>query len=158
MNRREILRNMVLPAILGVVVAGVALLLGGAWSTQAQTTGSTSPIGVATGAVSLNAAPTVSGANAAATATLTGASGRRVCVRGIYIIATGAAATFTLTIQDGATVVLNLGTVTAALAGPAQAVTGAPLLCGTPGNNVVVNIGAGGAAAVTTTSVIGDLS
>lgn len=125
---------------------------------RAQTSGSTSPIATATGVVSLNAAPTVSAANTAATVTLTGAAGRRICVRGIYIQATGAAATFTLTAQDGATVILNLGTQTAALNGPADTFIGAPLFCGSPAANVVINVGAGGVGAVTTTSVIADLS
>lgn len=128
-------------------------------SGSAQTTGSMSPTFVAEKAVTLlNAAPTVSAANTAATVTLTGAAGARVCVRGVYIQATGAAATFTLTVQDGATVILNLGTQTATNVGPALAFTGTPLFCGTAGNNVIVNVGAGGAAAVTTTSVIADRS
>jgi hypothetical protein len=104
----------------------------------------------------MNAAPTVSAANTAATVTLTGAAGARVCVRTVAIKATGAAATFTLTVQDGATIVLDLGTQSATLTGPALLFQGTPLLCGTQGNTVTVNIGAGGAAAVTTTSVIAD--
>jgi hypothetical protein len=108
------------------------------------------------GATLLNAAPTVSGANAAAVVTLTGAAGFRVCVRFIAVKATGAAATSTLTVSDGATVVLDLGTISATLAGPSINFFNAVLLCGSPGNNVVVNIGAGGVGAITTTSVIAD--
>lgn len=157
-----------IPHLLGTLLEFVSVLAGGGLlallalsvlPVRAQTTGSLSPTFVAEkGVALLNAAPTVSAANTAATVTLTGAAGARVCVRGVYIQATGAAATFTLTVQDGATVILNLGTQTATNAGPALAFTGTPLFCGTAGNNVVVNVGAGGASAVTTTSVIADRS
>ncbi len=144
--------------MLGLAAAlGVGLVMLG--QLAAQTTGSTSPVFVAQRAVALlNVAPTVSAANTAATVTLTGVAGQRWCLRGLYVQATGAAATFTLTLQDGATVILNLGTQTATLNGPALAFTGTPLVCGTAGNNVVVNVGAGGASAITTTSVIADRS
>lgn len=124
----------------------------------AQTTGSTSPLPVAemVAGQSLNAAPTVSGVNLAAAVTLTGSPGQRVCIRGIYIKATGAAVTTLVTIQDGATIVLDLGTLAIPLVGASTIFTGTPLICGSPGNNVVVNVGAGGALAVTTTSVTAD--
>ena len=96
----------------------------------------------------LNAAPTVSGANSPATVTLAGASGQRVTIRGIYIKATGAAATVSVTVQDGATVVLDLGTISVALGGATVSFGGALLLTGSLGNSMVVNIGAGGALAV----------
>jgi hypothetical protein len=104
----------------------------------------------------LNAAPVVSAANAAATVTLTGVAGTRVCLRTLAVKATGAAATFTLTISDGATVVLDLGTQTAALNGAADVFTGSPLVCANTANNLLVNIGAGGVGAITTTSAIAD--
>jgi len=106
------------------------------------------------GATILNAAPVVSAANTAASVPLTGAVGTRVCIHFIAVKATGAAATFTLTVSDGATTVLDLGTQSAALAGAADTFSGTPLLCGQTGNTVTVNIGAGGVGAVTTTSVI----
>lgn len=105
------------------------------------------------GGVILNAAPTTSAANTAAAVTLTGTSGSRICVRSVAIFSS-AAGTPTLTVSDGATVVLNLGTLatnTAPTIFPGQ-----PLMCGQTGNNVVVNIGAAGAAVTTTTSVIAD--
>ncbi len=103
-----------------------------------------------------NAAPVVSAANASATVTLTGVAGTRVCVREIAIKATGAQAVFTLTAQDGATVVWDQGTQTATLTGPALRFTGSPLFCASTGNNLVINIGAGGVGAITTTSTIAD--
>lgn len=108
------------------------------------------------GATLLNATPTVSAANTAAAVTLTGAAGFRVCVRFIAVKATGAAATSSLTIQDGATTVLDFGSITATLAGPSINFPGPLIMCGSTGNSVVVNIGAGGAGAITTTSVIAD--
>jgi len=105
----------------------------------------------------LNAAPVVSGANAAASFPLTGAAGQRICIRVIAVKATGAAASFTLTVTDGATIKLDLGTQSAALAGAADTFIGAPLICGSTGNSMTVNIGAGGVGAVTTTSVVADL-
>lgn len=139
---------LVVVLLLGLLVAQRAL---------AQTSGSAYPTFVhPQGVALLNAAPTTSAANTAATVTLTGITQRRICVRGVYVKATGAAATFTLTLQDGATIVLDLGTQAAALNGPALAFTGTPLMCGTNGQNVQINIGAGGAGAITTTSVIAD--
>jgi hypothetical protein len=104
--------------------------------------------------VILNAAPTVSGANAAAVVTLTNTSGSRICVREIVLLSSAASAVVTLTVTDGAVIVLNYGT-------PATAITparfaGSPLMCSQTGNNVVVNIGAAGGAITTTTSVIAD--
>ena len=99
---------------------------------------------------------TSSAANTAATITLTGASGQRVTIRGIYIKATGALATSTVTVQDGATTVLDLGTVSIPLAGATVQFTGAPLVTGTVGNNMTVIVGAGGALSITTTSIIAD--
>lgn len=104
----------------------------------------------------LNAAPTVSAANTAAVVTLTNTAGSRVCIRIIAVKATGAAATFTLTVSDGGTTVLDFGTQTAALNGAADVLTGTPLICSQTNNNLVVNIGAGGVGAITTTSVIAD--
>ncbi len=75
----------------------------------------------------------------------------------IAVKATGAAASFTLTVTDGATIKLDLGTQSAALAGAADTFIGAPLICGSTGNSMTVNIGAGGVGAVTTTSVVADL-
>ncbi len=138
--------------ILAILASGLAVE-----PALAQTSGSTSPQPVAEQiGTALNQAPVVSGVNLSATVTLTGQPGQRVCVRGIYIKATGAAVTTAVTIQDGATTVLDLGTLAIPLTGPATAFTGTPLLCGSPGNTVTVTIGAGGALAVTTTSVIAD--
>lgn len=146
-----------------LVPAAIALALVGGLSwlprVDAQTSGSASPITVGTGMTNLNAAATMSAANTAATRTLTGGvTGQRVCLRSLFIQATGAAATFTLTITDGAVVVLDLGTQTATLTGPALQFIGAPLLCATGTNNLVINIGAGGAGAVTTTTTVADRS
>lgn len=102
----------------------------------------------------LNAAPTVSAAATPATVTLTGQAAKKICIRNIAIyesVATGAA---TLTVQDGATVVLDLGAPT--LTAAATLFTGVPLVCGSSGNTVTVNIGAGVATEVTHTSVIAD--
>lgn len=103
--------------------------------------------------VILNAAPTTSAANTAATVTLTGTAGSRICVREIDIFSS-AAGTPTLTISDGATVVQNFGTLATGTA--ATRIAGSPVLCGQTGNNVVVNIGAGGVGVTTTTSVVAD--
>lgn len=148
-------------AALAILVVLVILLPG--LRARGQTSGSAVPSPVRAiadqGVTLLTAAPVVSAANTAATVTLTGAAGQRVCLRALAVKATGAAATFTLTVSDGATLVLDLGTQTAALNGAAVLFAGTPLLlCGSPGNNVVVNIGAGGASAVTTTSAIADRS
>ncbi len=104
----------------------------------------------------LNAAPTVSAANTAATVTLTGVAGQRACIRTVAVKATGAAATFTLTFNDGATTVLDLGTLSAGLGVAAIFFQGTPLMCGSMGNTVTINIGAGGAGAITNTTVIAD--
>jgi len=98
----------------------------------------------------------VSAANTAATFPLAGAAGTRVCLRTMAVKATGAAATFTLTVTDSVAVVLDLGTQTATLNGPALLFTGAPLVCGATGATLTINIGAGGAGAITTTSAIAD--
>jgi len=141
------------------LIAFTVILLATLREPRAQTSGSASPITVGTGMANLNAAATVSAANTAATRTLTGGvTGQRVCLRSLFIQATGAAATFTLTITDGAVVVLDLGTQAAALNGPALQFIGAPLLCATGNNNLIVNVGAGGAAAVTTTTTVADRS
>lgn len=103
----------------------------------------------------LNASVT-SAANTQASVTLTGAAGSRVTIRGIYIKATGAVATSTVIVQDGATTVLDLGTVSIPLAGATVQFTGNPLVTGTTGNNMTVTVGAGGALSITTTSVIAD--
>jgi hypothetical protein len=100
-----------------------------------------------------NAAPTTSAANTAATGTLTGTAGSRICVREIDLFSSAAGAA-TLTISDGATVVQNFGTITTGTA--ATRIAGSPVLCGQTGNNVVVNIGAAGVGITTTTSVIAD--
>lgn len=104
----------------------------------------------------LSVSPTVSAANTAATVTVPGVGNQRACIRLIAVKDTGAAATYTLTVQDGATIVLDFGTITGTLNGAANLFQGTPLLCGTTGNNLVVNVGAGGVGAVTTTSVIAD--
>lgn len=104
----------------------------------------------------LNGAPTISVANTAATVTLTGVLNKRICIRSISVKATGAAATSTLVVQDNAVTFLDFGTLTIPLAGAAINFFGSPLFCGTTGNNVQVAVGAGGAAAVTTTSVVAD--
>lgn len=107
------------------------------------------------GVTLLNTAVT-SVANTQATATLTGAAGQRVTIRGIYVKATGAAATSTVIVQDGATTVLDLGTVSIPLAGATVQFTGNPLVTGTTGNSMTVTVGAGGALSITTTSIIAD--
>lgn len=107
------------------------------------------------GVTLLNTAVT-SVANTQASATLTGAAGQRVTIRGIYVKATGAVATSTVIVQDGATTVLDLGTVSIPLAGATVQFTGNPLVTGTTGNNMTVTVGAGGALSITTTSIIAD--
>jgi hypothetical protein len=102
----------------------------------------------------LNAAPTVSAANTAAVVTLTNTSGSRICIREIVLFSSAASAVVTLTVTDGAVVVINYGT-------PATAITparfaGSPLVCSNTGNNLIVNIGAAGGVITTTTSVIAD--
>ena len=97
-----------------------------------------------------------SAANTQASVTLTGAAGQRVTIRGIYVKATGAAATSTVIVQDGATTVLDLGTVAIPLAGATIQFTGNPLVTGTTGNNMIVTVGAGGALSITTTSIVAD--
>lgn len=95
-------------------------------------------------------------ANTAATVTLTGAAGQRVTIRGIYVKSTGAIATSTVIVQDGATTVLDFGTVSVALAGATTPFTGNPLVTGTTGNSMTVTVGAGGALSILTVSVIAD--
>lgn len=97
-----------------------------------------------------------SAANTTSTITLAGAAGQRVTVRGIYIKATGAIAASTVTVSDGGTVILDLGTLSVPLAGATIQFAGNPLMTGSTGNNVVVTVGAGGALSITTTSVIAD--
>jgi hypothetical protein len=107
------------------------------------------------GATLLNILQAVA-ANTANVITLAGAAGQRITIRGIYVKATGAAATSTIIVQDGVTTVLDLGTVTIPLAGATIQFAGNPLMTGSAGNNVVITVGAGGALSVTTVSIIAD--
>lgn len=109
------------------------------------------------GATTVNVTPpSVSGANSAQTITINGVAGQRISVRTIAIKATGAAVTSTVTVQDGANTILDLGTLSIPLGGPSTIFTGDPLFTASPGNNVVINVSAGGVLAVTTVSVIAD--
>lgn len=114
------------------------------------------PVGPSQGFALLNNNVTTSAANAAATVTITGATAFRVCLRAIYIFSS-AAGTPTLTVQDGATVIANFGTL-ATTTGFTSVPLPASGICGTAGNNLVVNIGAAGGAVTTTTSVLADRS
>lgn len=107
------------------------------------------------GVTLLNATVTPA-ANTVATITLAGAAGQRVTIRGIYIKSTGAVATSTVIVQDGATTVLDFGTVSVTLAGATIPFTGNPLVTGTTGNSMTVTVGAGGALSILTVSVIAD--
>src|SRR5262249_20773408 len=100
--------------------------------------------------------PSVSGVNSAQTITLTGVAGQRISVRTIAVKATGAAVTSTVTVQDGANTILDLGTLSIPLGGPSTIFTVDPLFTASLGNNVVINVSAGGVLAVTTVSVIAD--
>lgn len=108
------------------------------------------------GTTSLNATPTTSAANAAAVVTLTGAAGSRITIRQITVFAS-VATTATVTVSDGATVVLNLGTLSLTTSGGANNFTGLAIT-GSAGNSMTVNIGAAGVGNTTTTSVIADRS
>lgn len=105
------------------------------------------------GGIILNTTPTTSAANTAAAVTLTNTAGSRICIRSINILAS-AAGNATLTVADGATTVLNLGTL--ALGIGATRIEGSPVVCSQTNNNLVVNVGAAGAGITTTTSVISD--
>lgn len=140
--------NIVIPAGMTVTLAGGATVSLAAGSTVSAIT--------VQGATLLNAAPTVSPANTAATVSLAGAAGQRITIRGIYVKATGAAATATVLVQDGGTTILDLGTISVPLAGATVSFVGNPLVTGTTGNSMAVLVGAGGALSVTTTSVIAD--
>jgi hypothetical protein len=124
--------------------------------TQVLGQGSAFTISPAQGATLLNAAPTVSTANSPVSIVLAGASSQRISIRTIAIKATGAAASASITVQDGASVILDLGTVSFALGGPAILFSGTPLATGSIGNSMTINVSAGGALAITTTSVIAD--
>ncbi len=114
------------------------------------------PVAPSQGFTLLNTAPVTSAANTATTFPVTGATSFRVCIRAIYIFSSAAGAP-TLTLQDGATVIDNWGTLSTS-----TAFTSIPIpasgICGTTGNSMTVNIGAAGAAVTTTTSVVADRS
>lgn len=104
--------------------------------------------------VILNTTPVTSAAATPAVVMLTNTAGSRICIREIALISSAASAVVTLTVTDGATVVLNYGT-------PATGIVpirfnGSPLVCSQTSNNLVVNIGSAGGAITTTTSVIAD--
>lgn len=103
------------------------------------------------GVTQLSTTPVTSAANTAAVVTVTGAAGTRVCLRTLALFSS-AAGNATLTVSDGATVVLNLGT----RGLTTSAAIFDPLVCAATGNNLVVNVGAAGAGVTTTTSVIAD--
>jgi hypothetical protein len=107
----------------------------------------------AQGGIILNAAPTTSGANAAATITLTGTAGSRICIREIVVFSS-AAGTPTLVIQDATVTQVNYGTLATGTAPTRFA--GAPLFCGQTNDSLQVVVGAAGAGVTTTTSVIAD--
>lgn len=122
-------------------------------STTTTAAGASVPV---QGATLFNSQAT-SGANAAQTFTFTGTAGTRAVLRA----ATGsisAAGTCTVTVQDGATVIMTLppltSTTTVSLfpSGFAPA-TG---ISASSGNNLVVTIGACGAAVTSTVAVVGD--
>ena len=106
-------------------------------------------------AISLNRTAT-SGADAALTMSLTGAPTQRIAIRGI-VCYLSAAGTSTLTVSDGATVILDLGTFTNLAAG-AFSFGLATGVWGMSGNNMTVNIGAAGGTVTSTCSVIADRS
>jgi hypothetical protein len=103
----------------------------------------------------LNRAATVSAANTAAVHTLTNTAGSRICIRRIVLFSS-AAGTPTLTVTDGAVVVLNFGTRATTTSSLNNEFAGDPLVCSQTNNNLVVNIGAAGAGVTTTTTVIAD--
>ena len=102
-----------------------------------------------------NQAPATSGANAPQTLTYTGIPGRRWHLRAIILFGS-AASTATLTVQDGATVILNFGTVTVPV-GATPILLGDPGFFTSVGNNLVINVGAAGVANTTTISAVCDL-
>ena len=61
------------------------------------------------GITTLQAAPSVSGATTLQNVTITGTAGSKITLRKVFIYGT-AAATFTLTIKSGTTIVVDLGT------------------------------------------------
>lgn len=103
----------------------------------------------------LNTTPVTSAAATPAVVTLTNTAGSRVCIREIVLLSSAASAVVTLTVSDGATVVLNYGIVPTATLGVRFA-GGGPIVCSQTSNNLVVNIGSAGGAITTTTSVIAD--
>jgi len=103
----------------------------------------------------LNTTPVTSAANTAAVVTLTNTPGSRICLRSITLFSS-AAGTATLTVTDGVVVVLNFGTLVTGTSAALTTFDGTPLLCSQTSNNLVVNIGAAGAAVTTTTSTISD--
>lgn len=105
------------------------------------------------GGIILNAAPTTSAANTAATITLTNTAGSRICIREVVVFSS-AAGTPTLVLQENAVTFVNYGTLTSGTA-PTR-FSGSPLFCGNTGLNVQVVIGAAGVGITTTTSVVAD--
>lgn len=105
--------------------------------------------------VILNTTPTTSAANTAAVITFTNTSGSRICLRSLTVFSSAAGAA-TLTVSDGATVVRNFGTLVLGTSAAATTFDGTPMLCSQTGQNIVINIGAAGAAVTTTTSAIAD--
>jgi hypothetical protein len=104
----------------------------------------------------LTAAPTVSAANTAATITLTGVAGHRICVTKIVVFATAATGSVTLDIKDGATIVVDYGTIQLQTLNLAWEDSEVPIMCGSTGNNVLIEVGAGSGGLVTHTSVVAD--
>jgi hypothetical protein len=104
----------------------------------------------------LTAAPTVSSANTAATITLTGVAGHRICVTKIMVYATAATGSVTLDIKDGSTIVVDYGTIQLQTLNLAWEDSEVPIMCGSTGNNVVIDVGAGSGGLITHTSVVAD--
>lgn len=135
-------------------------------------TDGTLQVSAATAPASPNGSPTVpvqgstlfnsqatSGANAAQTFTFTGAAGFRSVLRA----ATGsisAAGSCTVTIQDGATTIMTLPPLTSTTTVSLFPSGFAPStgISASTGNNLVVTIGACGAAVTSTVAVVGDRS
>lgn len=103
--------------------------------------------------VLLNAAPTTSAANTAATITLTGTAGSRICIREVVVFSS-AAGTPTLVLQDATVTQVNYGTLATGTA-PTR-FSGSPLFCGQTGDSLQVVVGAAGVGVTTTTSVVAD--
>jgi hypothetical protein len=103
----------------------------------------------------LSTTPVTSGANAAAVLTVPGAANTRTCLRNLALLSSAAgAATFTVSSSAGPTVVWNAGTVATGLEAKHYAFPAG--VCVDGATNLVVNIGAAGAAVTTTTSAIAD--